>query len=173
MKWKDFNLAEYLILQKKMGAPIENDLLFGNFEKIVKDLQPQEQKQQQFPQKQFPSSKNNNNASIFTNSNLNNNNNNYRKNHGLVDTITCGNGGGASPNNNLPINDVNTVKYGLLSLRRPLDARLQQLQHPQQYQPVKTPISSGNTGIGAISSGVSHLHNPMMVCVSLKKTTIY
>ncbi|KAL9913282.1 tudor domain containing protein isoform 1-T2 [Glossina fuscipes fuscipes] len=164
MKWKDFNLAEYLILQKKMGAPIENDLLFDNFEKIVKDLQPQEQKQQQLPQKQFPSSNNNNNnAAIFANSNLNNNNNNYRKNQGLIDTITSGNGGAASPNNNLPVNDVNTVKYGLLNLRRPLDARLQQLQHPQQYQPLKTPIRSSTTGINAISSGISHLHNPMMV----------
>ncbi|XP_017476597.1 PREDICTED: maternal protein tudor isoform X1 [Rhagoletis zephyria] len=36
MKWKEFNFAEFLIHQKKIGAPIANELLRDNFTKFVK-----------------------------------------------------------------------------------------------------------------------------------------
>ncbi|XP_055915745.1 maternal protein tudor [Eupeodes corollae] len=35
MKWREFNFAEYLILQKKLGAPVQNEILRDNFIRLL------------------------------------------------------------------------------------------------------------------------------------------
>ncbi|XP_055837554.1 maternal protein tudor [Episyrphus balteatus] len=35
MKWREFNFAEYLILQKKLGAPVQNEILRDNFIRLI------------------------------------------------------------------------------------------------------------------------------------------
>ncbi|XP_054737133.1 maternal protein tudor [Anastrepha obliqua] len=47
MKWKEFNFAEFLIHQKKIGAPIANELLRDNFAKFFKQQAQKEQQQTQ------------------------------------------------------------------------------------------------------------------------------
>lgn len=35
MKWRQFNFSEYLILQKKLGAPVQNEILRDNFIRLM------------------------------------------------------------------------------------------------------------------------------------------
>lgn len=49
MKWKEFNFDEFLIHQKKIGAPIASELLRDNFAKFIKQQNQKQQQQQQTP----------------------------------------------------------------------------------------------------------------------------
>lgn len=155
MKWKEFNIAEFLIHQKKMGAPIANDLLFEKFSKILK--QQQEQQQQQHQQAAF-NNNNTPNPNINSNHQTNNNNNFYKKNHNLLPSSSLP--AAINANNNIvavaqaaakaaativasaPHSHVHQSTGGVANnqlheqmiARRSLSARLQQLQHPQLHQ---------------------------------------
>ncbi|XP_073845267.1 tudor domain containing protein [Musca autumnalis] len=148
MKWKEFNIAEFLIHQKTMGAPIANDLLFENFSKILKQ---QQQKQQQ----QAAALNNNNMPTLNMNNqkNINNNNNNnyYNKNYQQQQQQQQQKPTSVAPTPHHPpqqqqssiINSNNNMMPAaagvghpqqMLAGRSSLSARLQQLQHPHLQQ---------------------------------------
>ncbi|XP_075166866.1 tudor domain containing protein [Haematobia irritans] len=165
MKWKDFNIAEFLIHQKKMGAPITNDLLFENFMKIFKPN----------PQTSAAAVLNNNNMSTLnmntnnpsSNKTTNNNNNNYyNKNHNHQmpiqhKTPAANNNNGvvgvaaaaAAASNKIGIGATGVSHQPQMREQipagTPLSARLQQLQHPhlqhqQQHMHMAAAAQHGN-----------------------------
>ncbi|CAD7014816.1 unnamed protein product [Ceratitis capitata] len=134
MKWKEFNFAEFLIHQKKIGAPIANDLLRDNFAKFVKQQnQKQQQQQQQQPTKPT----------------LNAPQQQQQKTHHLAVAqqqhvqkqplqMYQAPVGNANNNNYYGINhnnNVTPVSAIYPAIGRPLASRLQQYQFQQQQQP--------------------------------------
>lgn len=185
MKWKEFNIAEFLIHQKKMGAPIANDLLFEKFTKILK----QQQEQQQVAinnNNNMPTPNMNNN-----NKNLNNNNNNnyYNKNHNNPASSSSATTVISNTNNNVvavaqaaakAVSVVSShphqsmVATGVannqllreqMAARRSLSARLQQLQHPQLHQ---QQMHSMRPNVGHMASAAAgHTGGHHMIIVSI------
>lgn len=170
MKWKEFDIAEFLINLKKMGAPIEDDLLFQNFTKILK--QKQQQEQQQKKQQQQAAALNNNNSSPTPNMNLNtnnntntnhNNNNIYNKNHNhkqiVANNVAAAAANGqqqstsAADGSELTNNISQRQLFEQMAARRSLAARLQHLQHPQLHQQQIHMMPSP-------SAASMHLHSP-------------
>ncbi|XP_061396523.1 maternal protein tudor [Musca vetustissima] len=154
MKWKDFNIAEFLIHQKAMGAPIANDLLFENFSKILKQ---QQQKQQQqaaaLNNNNMPSLNMNNQPKNVQNSNSNNNNNtnyynkNYQQQPQQKPTSVVPPPILNSNNNNMAGGLAQQQQQILAAGRSSLSARLQQLQHPhlqQQHMQHMAAVQHGN-----------------------------
>lgn len=133
MKWKEFNFAEFLIHQKKFGAPVANALLRDNFIKIFKQQQKQQQEQQIYT--------NNNNNNINNNNNLNyihNNNNNTTvtnvpqpQSQQTAPIIYPAMGVGVSVVGVATYAGANQMREQM-AVRRSLAARLQQHQMPMQ-----------------------------------------
>ncbi|KNC21229.1 Maternal protein tudor [Lucilia cuprina] len=179
MKWKEFNIAEFLIHQKKMGAPIANDLLFEKFSKILK--QQQQQQQAVLNNNNMPTPNMNNNQNKINNNN--NNNNYYNKNHNAPtqsSSSSTSSGINTNSNNNVvavaqaaakavsavsinapPHQTITATTTGAtnnqlreqMAARRSLSARLQQLQHPQLHQQLHMRPNVGHMASAGQSGG--------------------
>ncbi|XP_065370364.1 maternal protein tudor isoform X2 [Calliphora vicina] len=178
MKWKEFNIAEFLIHQKKMGAPIANDLLFEKFSKILKQ---QQQQQAALNNNNMPTpNMNNNNNNQNKNNNNNNNNNYYNKNHNPPPPSSTSSAINTNSNNNVvavaqaAAKAVSAVSMAAphqtstatttsgatnnqlreqMAARRSLSARLQQLQHPQLHQQLHMRPNVGHMASAGQSGG--------------------
>ncbi|XP_011177865.2 maternal protein tudor [Zeugodacus cucurbitae] len=135
MKWKEFNFAEFLIHQKKIGAPIANDLLRDNFAKFIKQQNQKQQQQQQQQQAQTLPAQQPQNHHLATSQKQQQQQPQQQKQQTLPMYPAVG--GNTNNNNYYAINHNNNVapvSAAYPAVGRSLAARLQQYQLDQQQQ---------------------------------------